>query len=73
MTEVRIRDRYLSTLYRNLYAEWERGNQLGLQQLANDRAFPSTDPMSVEGQRAGGSPLGTGFARPAAETEKENG
>jgi hypothetical protein len=58
MTEVRISDRYLSTLYRNLYSQWEQDNRLGLQQLADSRAFPSTDKNSTEGERGATSPLG---------------
>jgi hypothetical protein len=65
---VQIKDRYLSALYRNLYAQWAEGNRLGLQQLANDRGFPSTDPNSTEGERQAVSPLG-GVARPATEKE----
>jgi hypothetical protein len=55
---VEIRDKYLSTIYRNLYSQWEQSNRLGLQQLANDRMFPSSDKQSTEGERGATSPLG---------------
>ena len=58
MTEVRIRSPFLAQLYREAYARFEEGNRLGLQQLANSRAFPSTDPTSTEGERGPTSPLG---------------
>jgi hypothetical protein len=51
---VQIKDRYLSTLYRNLYAQWERSNQLGREQEAQSRFFPST----WESSRGPCSPLG---------------
>jgi hypothetical protein len=58
MTEVRIRDRYLAQLYREAYARHVEGQRLGLQQLADQRAFPSTDKQSTEGERGATSPLG---------------
>jgi hypothetical protein len=58
MTEVRIADRYLAQLYREAYARHLEGERLGLQQLSNDRLFPSTDKQSVEGERQAVSPLG---------------
>jgi hypothetical protein len=58
VTEVRIRDRYLAQLYREAYARHLEGERLGLQQLADQRTFPSTDPTSTEGERQAVSPLG---------------
>ena len=57
-TTVEIKDKYLARLYAEAYARFEEGNRLGLQQLANQRAFPSTDPTSTEGGRGPCSPLG---------------
>jgi hypothetical protein len=58
MSTVEIKDRYLAQLYREAYSRFEEGNRLGLQQLANDRFFPSTDKQSTEGERQCVSPLG---------------
>ena len=58
MTEVRIRSPFLAQLYREAYERHLEGQRLGLAQLANDRAFPSTDKNSTEGERGATSPLG---------------
>ena len=55
---VSIRDKYLAQLYRDLYSRHLEGERLGLQQLANDRMFPSSDKQSTEGERGPVSPLG---------------
>ena len=57
-TAVEIKDKYLARLYAEAYARFEEGNRLGLQQLANDRMFPSSDKQSTEGERGPVSPLG---------------
>ena len=57
-TTVEIKDKYLARLYAEAYARFEEGNRLGLQQLANDRMFPSSDKQSTEGERGPVSPLG---------------
>jgi hypothetical protein len=58
MTTVQIKSPFLAQIYREAYERHLEGNRLGLAQLANDRAFPSTDPNSTEGERQGVSPLG---------------
>ena len=58
MTTVEIRDQFLRRVYAEAYARHVEGQRLGLRQLANDRAFPSTDKQSTEGERQCVSPLG---------------
>ena len=58
MSTVEIKDQFLARLYADLYASHQEGLRLGLRQLANDRAFPSTDKNSTEGERQWVSPLG---------------
>jgi hypothetical protein len=65
VSTVEIKDPYLSTLYRNLYSQWEQSNKLGLEKDRNERMWPST----AEGGRGSCSPLG-GVALPAAKIEK---
>jgi hypothetical protein len=55
---VEIKSAFLRRVYEETYSRWAEGNRLGLQQLANDRMFPSTDKQSVEGERQCVSPLG---------------
>jgi hypothetical protein len=57
-TDPRFKNQYFIKLYSDLYANWQEGNRLGRQQLANDRFFPSTTKESSEGDRAATSPLG---------------
>jgi hypothetical protein len=57
-TTVEIRDKYLARLYAEAYARHVEGLRLGLQQLHNAQAFPSTDKNSTEGERGATSPLG---------------
>jgi hypothetical protein len=58
MSTVQIKDRFLALRYAETYAQWAEGQRLGLQQLADQRAFPSTDKNSTEGERGPCSPLG---------------
>jgi hypothetical protein len=51
-------------MYAEAYARHQEGLRLGLQLLADQRTFPSTDPTSTEGERGCRSPLGTGVAQP---------
>jgi hypothetical protein len=55
---VEIKSAFLRRAYTDAFAKWEEGNRLGLQQLANDRMFPSSDKQSTEGERGATSPLG---------------
>jgi hypothetical protein len=63
---VEIRDRYLRQVYEAAWARHQEALRLGLQEMHKADMFPST----VEGSRGAGSPLGTGFAKPAAEQKE---
>jgi hypothetical protein len=58
VSTVEIKSAFLRRIYAEAYARHVEGLRLGLQQLANDRAFPSTDKNSTEGERQCVSPLG---------------
>lgn len=55
---VEIKSAFLRRAYAEAYARHQESIRLGLQQLADLRAFPSTDPNSTEGERQCVSPLG---------------
>lgn len=55
---IEIKSPFLRRLYEESYLRWAEGQRLGLQQLADQRTFPSTDPQSTEGKRGSVSPLG---------------
>jgi hypothetical protein len=61
-TTVQIKDQFLRRIYAEAYAQHVEAQRLGLQQLADDRLFPSSDKQSTEGERQCVSPLG-GVAR----------